>query len=253
MTTVPTRVITPPQVVLQYPKYIQEAYVREFCRVEEETHSVMAARAQADQLLSQLVGRLKAEFRSKMGVAIIAHICEMDPLTVIPANILAEVKKIDPHPFFALYDAGGEGVSTGTLDGRRERKIWSFAAIKELTRKLKDGAGVIIGHNALNQDVRKKYGRIVHAFTHTIRNGLHAIAVVHLTDPEGINRVKSGELDICSIEGDVTLARQRPGSNWFIKSIERIQNLALGSSSETSPGFVGAGILATIQELSKES
>ena len=242
--------IKPPKIVQEQPKYIQEAYIREFMRVEEETGDVLLAKRQADLLFRQLVQRLVAQ--SRMGVSIIGHICEMNPLEIIPARILEMIKQTDPHPFFAVYDVGGEGVSSGTMNNRKERKIWSFSAIKELSKKLKDGiVGVIIGHNDLNQDVRPKYGRLVHAFTKTIKNSLHAIAVAHITDPSVIEQVKNKELDVCSIEGDVILARENPQSNWFVKSVERIQNLALGSSSETSPGFVGAGILATIQELTE--
>jgi hypothetical protein len=166
--------------------------------------------------------------------------------------VLTQIKRVDPHPFFAIYDVGGEGISTGSVNDLKERKVWSFAAIKELAKRLRESsAGLIIGHNQLNQDVKTKYGHIIHAFTKTIQSSLHAIAVAHVSDPEVIARIKSKELDVCSIEGDVTLARESPQSNWFIRSIEQIKNLALGSSSVTSPGFVGAGILATIQELSK--
>ena len=246
------RIIQPPLIVQNQPAYIQEAYIREFLRVEEETHNVLIAQQEANKLFHQLAQRLMNQHRSKMGVSIIAHLCEMDPVEVIPPSVLAEIKKKDPHPFFAVYDVGGEGVSTGTVNNQKERKIWSFSAIKELANRLRESkAGIIIGHNALNQDLKKKYGQIVHAFTRGIKNSLHAIAVAHIFDAELIEKIKGKEFDVCSIEGDVTLAREKPDSNWFIKSIEKIQNLALGSSSITSPGFVGAGILATIQELTQ--
>jgi len=246
------RIIQPPLIVRDQPAYIQEAYIREFLRVEEETHDVLTAQREANKLFHQLTQRLMNQHRSKMGVSIIAHICEMDPLEVVPPSVLAMIKKTDPHPFFAVYDVGGEGVSVGTMNNKKERKIWSFSAIKELAQRLRDSsAGIIIGHNALNQDIKKKYGQIVHAFTKSIKDSLHAIAVAHIFDHDLIEKIKTKELDVCSIEGDVTLARETPASNWFIKSIERIQNLALGSSSITSPGFVGAGILATIQELTQ--
>lgn len=245
--------ITPPQVVRSYPAYIQQAYIREFMRVEEQTGSSLAAKTAADQLFRQMVRRSVGLTQSGMSVKIIAHISEMAAEDVLPPDTLKKIKQTDPHPFFAVYDVGGEGVSTGTVNNKKERKVWSFAAIKELAKKLKDSsAGIIIGHNALNEDTKKKHGRIVHAFTKTVRGSLHAIAVAHIFSNDVINKIKSKELDVCSIEGDVILARKDPQSNWFIKQVDKIQNLALGSSSVTSPGFVGAGILATIQELSEK-
>jgi len=241
-----------PMMVRGQPEYIQQAYIREFMRVEEATNNALCAKQAADQLFHQLARRVVDQYRKQLSVSIIAHICEMDATELIPPAVLNEIKRSDPHPFFAVYDVGGEGISTGTLNNKKERKIWSFAAIKELARKLKESAvGIIIGHNKLNEDTKPKYGRLVYAFTKTIKDSLHAIAVAHISNPDIINQIKSKELDVCSIEGDVVLARETPQSNWFIKSIDKIQNLALGSSSITSPGFVGAGILATIQELSE--
>jgi hypothetical protein len=239
-----------PRTVKDQPRYIQEAYIREFERVEGLTGNADTAKNAADKLFKALVKNVVANYQSKMTVSIHARVCEMAAEDTIPADILVEIKRIDPHPFFAVFDAGGEGISTGSVNNKHERKIWSFAAIKALANKLREGtAGVIVGHNALNQDSRPKHGRIVHAFTKKIRNSLHALAVAYINDKEAAERIKKGELDICSIEGDVILARPNPQSNWFVKAVETIQNLALGSSSETSPGFVGAGILATIQEL----
>jgi len=244
--------IQPPLIVREQPAYIQQAYIREFLRVEEATHDVLYAQREANKLFHQLLERITNEYRTQMGVSIIAHICEMSALEIVPPEILSKIKKIDPHPFFAVYDVGGEGISVGTMNNRKERKIWSFAAIKELAKKLRESsAGIIIGHNALNEDTKKKYGQIIHAFTKSIKSSLHAIAVAHIFNNDLIDKIKTKELDVCSIEGDVVLAREHPQANWFIKSIDKIQNLALGSSSITSPGFVGAGILATIQELSQ--
>jgi len=248
-----------PKVVRNEPRYVQEAYVREFTRVEEQTGDVLTALNSANILLRQLRRKstnhqqqIKDLIEASMDVQIHAHISEISAYDCLPPSILSQIKSTDPHPFFAVYDIGGEGISTGLRDNRRERKIWSFSAIKELAKKIKDNvAGVIHGHNELNQDNKPKYGRIVHAFTKTIHNSLHAIAVAHITNSETIEKIKSGKLDICSIEGNVLLARDTIGGNWFVKKIQNIVNLALESSAVSKPGFQGAGILATIQELSK--
>jgi len=248
-----------PRAVSNEPTYIQEAYIREYTRVEEQTGDVLTAVRAADILLQQLQRRqgayhqqIKDIIEASMDVQIHAHITELSAYDCLPIEILNQIKSTDPHPFFAVYDIGGEGVSDGAMDHQRERKIWSFAAIKELAKKIKeDVAGVIHGHNDLHQDNKPKYGRIVHAFTKTIKNSLHAIAVAHITNEEMIQKIKSGQLDICSIEGNVLLARDTGGGNWFVKKIQNIVNLALESSAVSKPGFKSAGILATIQELSQ--
>jgi len=255
-------VIQIPMVVRNEPRYIQEAYIREFQRVEEQTHDVLTAKRAADILLAYCkrsrITRANSQqqvikdlIEASMDVQIHAHISEISAYDCLPPAILNRIKAFDPHPFFAVYDIGGEGISDGAMDNRREKKVWSFSAIKELAKKIKDDvAGIIHGHNELNQDSKPKYGRIVHAFTKTIQNSLHAIAVAHITNVKIIEKIKSGKLDVCSIEGNVLLARNRAGGNWFVKKIQKIVNLALASSTVTQPGFSSAGILATIQELS---
>jgi len=252
-----------PMVVQDQPQYIQSAYVREFQRVEEQTGNVLTAKHSADLLLKYLKRtandrslinhrQLKELIETSMDVNIHAHISEISAYDCLPPEILNRIKATDPHPFFAVYDIGGEGISDGAMDNHREKKIWSFSAIKELARKIKDNvAGVIHGHNELHQDNKPKYGRVVHAFTKMVQNSLHAIAVAHITDQVIIEKIKSGKLDICSIEGNVLLAKDNQGGNWFVKGIQNIVNLALDSSTVAQPGFSGAGILATIQELSK--
>ena len=251
--------INTPMVVRNELPHVQQAYVREFRRVEEQTHDILAAKRAADILLSHFKrtalrqqDTIKNLIETSMDVQIQAHISEISAYDCLPPAVLEKIKRADPHPFFAVYDIGGEGVSDGTMDNQHEKKVWSFSAIKELARKIKDNiAGVIHGHNALNQDDKPKYGQIVHAFTRNIKNSLHAIAVAHITNNEIIEKIKSGHLDICSIEGNVLLARNSVGGNWFVRKVQNIVNLALDSSSVARPGFAGAGILATIQELSK--
>ena len=85
-------------------------------------------------------------------------------------------------------------------------------------------------------------------------DSLHAIGVAYISDKQTVKDIEDGKLDVCSIEGDVLLARDRePDSNWFIRSITKIQNLALGNSSVNEPGFSSAGVLATIQEMNKNN
>ena len=257
-----------PRAVKNDPEYIQLAYIREFHRIEEHTGNSSTAKTAADKLLLQLRHKLSKQVRASnakavelmeesLDVTILAHVSEMSASECLTPAALAEIKKTDPHPYLVVYDVGGEGVSSGKVGNKKERKLWSFHAIKELARKIKSGAvGVIHGHNKLGgggiEDSKRKVGRIVHAFTKNIKNSLHTLAVAHITDTNTINSIESGKLDVCSIEGDVMLAREDVNSTWFVKSVDEIFNLAIGSSAVDNPGFAGAGVLATIQEMNKE-
>ncbi|MCK5604333.1 hypothetical protein KAR91_20760 [Candidatus Pacearchaeota archaeon] len=253
-----------PSAVRNEPTYVQEAYIREFRRVEEQTGNASTALTAADNLLTQLKYKLRQQRNSSkkrevelmgesMEVKILAHVSEMSASECLSPEMLAQIKRTDPHPFLVVYDVGGEGVSNGRVDNKKERKTWSFHAIKKLSRKIREGVvGVIHGHNAVGENTKRKVGRIVHAFTKNIRNSLHALAVAHITDENIINKIKNGKFDVCSIEGDVLLARENVNSTWFVKDVDRIFNLAIGSSAIDSPGFTGAGVMATIQEMNKE-
>ena len=244
--------------------YIQDAYIREFNRVEEQTGNALTAKTAADNFLTQLKFKLNKQSRvskqhemvlieKSLDVRVLAHISEMSAMDCLPIETLNKIKQTDPHPFLVVYDVGGEGISDGKVDHKKERKLWSFHAIKKLAHNLKDGAvGIIHGHNNVGENTKRKLGRIVHAFTKTIKDSLHALAVAHVTDFSTIEKIKDGTFDVCSIEGNVLLARENENSMWFIKDVDELFNLAIGSSAVDKPGFTGAGVLATIQEMNKE-
>jgi len=245
--------MAPPKIVRNEPEHIQEMYIREFQRVEDQTSNVLAAKQAADRLL-YLVKRKNyhASISEHMLVTMTAQITEMDATSFLPKNIIDSIRRIDAHPFFAVYDIGVEGVSTGEAAKHgikvATRKLWSFAAIKDLAKRIKaDMASVIIGH-----DSNYSVGKVIHSFNKKIKDKLHALAVVHITDVETIKKVKMKEFDICSIEGDVTLARASANDPWYVRAVEQINKLALGNSKVDRAGFSSAGILATIQELEEK-
>jgi len=253
-----------PKAVKDEPSYMQDAYIREFIRVEEQTGNALTAKTAADNLLTQIRFKINKQAKiskqnevklmeKSLSVQMIAHISEMSASDCLSPEILANIKKTDPHPFLVVYDVGSEGVSSGKVENKKERKKWSFHAIKKLAKSLSDNTvGIIHGHNRVGEDIKRKLGRLVHAFTKNIGNSLHALAVAHVTDSSTIEKIKNGTFDVCSIEGNVLLARENENSTWFIKDVEKIFNLAIGSSAVDSPGFTGAGVIATIQEMNKE-
>ena len=244
--------MTVPRKVIDALEHVQRMYIREFERVEALTDNILAGRNAADRLLflykQKTTDPPKEE---RVMVTMTAHITEMSTAQILPADILSRIKTRDPHPFFAIYKIGESGSSTGNATKNNQtitrRKLWSFGAIKELTSKMKEGLGdVIIGHGTT-----KIVGKVVHAYHTMVNQTMHALAVVHITHPETISRVKTKELDVCSVEGTVTLARNSRTDPWRVKAIEWINRLALGNSVENKPGFSGASIQATIQELER--
>ena len=245
----------PPNIVRDEPEHVQEMYIREFQRVEELTGDVLVAKSAADRLLVSIRSRKRIKPQSQhVLVTMTAHISEMSAMEVLPSFILKRIKNLDPHPFFAVYDIGGEGVSKGQADSNNQlitkRKLWSFRAIKELAARIKENmSAAFVGHS---EKSGQSVGQVVHAFNKKIKDTLHALAIVYVTDKKAKDKIQKGELDICSVEGNVTLARSSDTSPWYVKTVENISRLALGDSKVDTPGFSSAGILATIQELEKE-
>ena len=171
------------------------------------------------------------------------------------------IKAHDPHPCFVALTAGHEGESRGRILSRGAgghhpngvpsvprgtKKRWSAERIRELARHLAQ-APVYLFHNADNSP-RRKVGEIVAATVRRLKGRLHALGVAYIADPEARERIRSGELDTCSIEAELEFSRRRKAESWLVEAVRRVTGLALGSRAFASPGFPGAGLLAVVQE-----
>lgn len=236
-----------PQIVQNEQDSIKKAYINEYERVLNRTSNHTSAISAANSFLEQYKKDSFEEQNELQEVTMIATISELSAMDVVPENVLNSIKLVDKNPFFAVYEIGKNGLSTGSVDGIDERKFWSFSAIKELASKIKNGASIILGHT--EGEEKQSMGEIVHSFTKKINDKLTALAVAWIRDDKTKERIKNGELDTCSIEGDVMLAKTGPDKPWFVKAVDSIKSLAIANSKDFTPGFAGAGIKARIQEL----
>jgi len=238
-----------PKIVQDEPEKIKKMYLNEYNRVYSYTGDHISSIKSANSLLDRHKEEIYEEQEEKQEVVMTATIAELSAMDVIPDDVLNSIKLVDEHPFFAVYNIGEVGISKGALDGVNEKKVWSFSAIKELVSKIKNGASIILGHTEEGEDEKPSMGEIVHSFTKKLNDGLSALAVAWIKDDDTKAKIKSGELDTCSIEGDVMLAKTAPGSPWYVKAVDSIKSLAIANSKEFTPGFAGAGVKAKIQEL----
>jgi len=164
------------------------------------------------------------------------------------------IRAVDPHPCFVALEVGEEGVSTGNVVGHGNvRKLWSADRIQELADKLSpanlfSGADVYDGHNADNSP-RRSLGKVLAGIGKRLANKVRAFAVAYLyPDSDARERVRSGDLDTCSIEADLDFARG-PSGSWIVRAVKQATGVALANSRLATPGFRNATILATVQEL----
>lgn len=234
-----------PFTVQKEPMHIQRAYIREFKRVLEITGSSLAAKKSADQIIRQ--SHIEGDDRSaKVSVQLKASIKELDNTDHLPDEVVQKIKDNgDKHPFFAVFRLGSEGISKGS----GFIKIWSFRAIKELVGRIRESAGKVIVdfHTRSKDEQRTSVGKLVHAVSRRIGNKLQAIGIIHVTDPDTKEKIKTGHYNTCSIDAECLLEKKK--GNWFIRGVEKFTNLVIANDREAEPGFASAGLITTIQEL----
>jgi hypothetical protein len=145
---------------------------------------------------------------------------------------------------------GVEGISHGNMIGagirKKVNKIWSRDTVKMIADKI-PGSKIFDGHDARNNDARPDVGRTVHGFTTADSGKVEAQAIGYIKDESARDRIRSGKLDICSIEGDLKLATDGASDSFVVKAVDKITGLALGDSTIESPGFGGASIVTAVQ------
>ncbi len=173
-----------------------------------------------------------------------------DILNLIPASKLAEVKASDPHPVFKAYVIGHEGEAKGVIAGYGKRILQYFQdAIVGLTEKMKEGTKVFLGHQpgTNSHEGRTAIGEIVGKTLKSIAGRLSSVAIVYVK-PEA----RSLDLDVASIETDVTM-EERPDGSVRIVDFGEITGLALGNHVTDAPGFPGATLLGALQAFTQST
>jgi len=189
--------------------------------------------------------------------ATIREMAEADILASIPESTLAEIRAADEHPLFVALDIAQEGESTGDLviNGRsigHFKKLWPATAIRDFVGKLKDAAvkGIARLWHGASHDDKREVGRPITAFVREIAGKAHAIAVSWIHDPETKRLFREGKIKTGSMEAEATFD---PGSDdsLVVKAIRAVKGIVLAGEG-AKPGFAGATVLASVQELVKE-
>lgn len=236
------------------PVEVQRAYLREFKLALDASGSYVSAKERADQLLEEFNRQMDNGETAERHIVLEACVAELDQakaVELIPQDVLAKIKETDPHPFFAVYEIGKDGTSTGysSTVGGGLKKWWTHSSIKELAEKAAKSAAKLFKGHGQDGDDRPSFGQIVHGYYKRAANSVRAFAVAHITDEATKEDIRSGKLDICSIEADVLFKRAKGAVDWCVAGVQKLTGLALASSQTDNPGFAGAGLVGTIQEL----
>ena len=184
-----------------------------------------------------------------------AQVTEMgadEVATAVSAEALAAVRRTDARPMFVELIAAHEGVSTGALaggalagSGRPAKKIWSRERVSELAARLAPGVPVFTGHGGSG---RRPVGQMLAAAGRMVSGALAAAGIAWISDPRTQEKLRSGELDTCSVEAEVELHRAPGAESWVVGAVRRVTGVALGDRRRERPGFPGAAVLSVIEE-----
>ena len=175
--------------------------------------------------------------------ATIAETAQASILNHVPFGVYQDIKNNDPHPVFALYEIGSEGVSKGSFNGTPTPKRWGRAAIMELVSKVSGGKLWRGNHSETDKPNRKSFGEIIGGFVDKAK----AYAVAYIADSDTRNEIKRGNLDTCSIEAEVEYSRS--ASEIIIEGVRSVAGLLLANSKIETPGFSGAKLVGSVAEL----
>jgi len=169
----------------------------------------------------------------------------------IPESVYSEIKAKDPNPFWVVLEIGREGTSGGDLGSLGKRvKHWTAMAIKELARKVSGGKVFTDVHGDPSDQGRSTYGRVVHGMCDTVAGKQRATAVAYIADEGVRKRIKSGDLNICSVEAMVNVVKN--AVDFIVEGVDTVGGLLMASAKKETAGFGSAGILTSVQELGEE-
>ncbi len=198
-------------------------------------------------------------------VSIMATVRELsarDVVNKIGKSIYDAICRSDEHPMFIELKAAEEGMSTGQIEilpGVYEsaKKWWPGNVIRELAEKLKPlgrkFAKLFTVHSDDNDrfgENNPEYGRIVAADSEK-EDGKEVMTAIAYVDPgDTRDRIRSGELDTCSIEALVGFAHD--GIQWMAGKVADAWGIMLADSSVDKPGFASAKLVSVVQELERK-
>lgn len=168
---------------------------------------------------------------------------------MIPEDTLRRIKNDDPDPLFKAFVVGHPGTAYPKEVGKGSVVLkWIQSAIRSLVDVLKRGTKVFHGHNAdSSHEGRTSIGEVVGKALKDIKGQMSAIAAVYIYPM--FNHL---ELDVASIEADVTVDPQSPDTFKAV-GVKEITGIALGDSSNETPAFSGAKLIGQLQAFRDQS
>ncbi len=163
------------------------------------------------------------------------------------------IEEMDSSPLFVELVAGHEGYSRGRMSddgkgGSPRRKFWSRERVRELAARLGSGVPLYLCHAPAGA-VRRKVGEVVSAGERRVNGLLSAVGLAAVTDPEVKRDIRSGRLDVCSIEAEIECHGEDGSSGaWIVDAVRKVTGVALGRSGHDRPGFAYASVLAAVEE-----
>jgi hypothetical protein len=182
----------------------------------------------------------------------------------IDAGVLAEIKQYDDAPVFAMMTIGCEGESTGALhngpnldrvpEHMEYKQLWPLKAIKELVTQLKQKAIPIFTnvHDVEGKLNRRPVGRLVAATKKVIKNATHAMGVAYITDMPTRSKLKTGDLNACSMEAKCIFSKAERAVSWIVQKVTDVMGVVLFNGNIVQPGFKDASIHAVVTAMAVE-
>lgn len=185
----------------------------------------------------------------------VREMAQADLLAEIPEAELAAIRAEDPHPLILAIDVAQEGESTGemVINGQSaggQKKLWPAAAIRDFAEKLKSAAtrGLAKFWHG-DHDNKREAGRIIKTIVKTVGDKAHAIAIGWIHDAAAKQAFRDGKVSTGSMEAECQF--ERDGSSWIVRAVKAVQGIVLAGGG-LKPGFPGATVLASVQELKTE-
>ena len=172
--------------------------------------------------------------------AMLHHMAAGELLAMVDGAQLERIRKEDPRPELRAYTIAHEGEVQGNMLGVGNIVIrYLRDVIVKIGEKLRIGTWIYHGHS---QDFdRKAIGEVVGKAAQHIDGVLTQVAAVWIY-PD----FRDATLDVASIEALVEFRDGVDGKATAI-DVEEITGIALADSTQETPGFPGATLLATVQ------
>jgi hypothetical protein len=208
---------------------------------------------QRSRAAESVLGRFDGSCRI---TATVREMAEADILSEIPPDQMAAIRAEDPHPLLLALDVAQEGESTGEIMRAGKsyghfRKIWGAKAIGEFASKLGGAAlrGIAKLWHGKKHDEKSEVGQVVKSITRKVGDKLHAIAFCWISDPKAKADFAKGEISTGSMEAECLF--DPDNKNLVVSAIKSVAGIMLAGKG-ANPGFPGATVLASIQELAGE-